>query len=93
MHLTPHQAQYIAHDLNPHQIEAEVFALHSPLSKGVLLDHHMPKDLPPKNRHRSKRHPSNTGQQPLLPMTALLFNNKSSAGSVQKQLPHNNHAK
>lgn len=60
MHLTPHQAKYIAHDLtlqhagggldrlsqalfnasvdlNPHQIEAAVFALRSPLSKGVLL--------------------------------------------------------
>lgn len=60
MHLTPHQAIYIAHDLtlqhagggldrlsqalfnasvdlNPHQIEAAVFALRSPLSKGVLL--------------------------------------------------------
>jgi superfamily II DNA/RNA helicase len=60
MHLTPHQAKYIAHDLtlqhagggidrlsqalfnasvdlNPHQIDAAVFALHSPLSKGVLL--------------------------------------------------------
>jgi SNF2 family DNA or RNA helicase len=58
--LTPHQAQYLAHDLtlqhagagpdrlsqalfnasvdlNPHQIEAAVFALQSPLSKGVLL--------------------------------------------------------
>jgi hypothetical protein len=60
MHITPHQAKYIAHDLtlqhsgggidrlgqalfnasvdlNPHQIEAAVFALRSPLSKGVLL--------------------------------------------------------
>jgi SNF2-related domain/Helicase conserved C-terminal domain len=60
MHLTPHQAKYIAYDLtlqhagggidrlsqalfnasvdlNPHQIEAAVFALRSPLSKGVLL--------------------------------------------------------
>jgi SNF2 family DNA or RNA helicase len=60
MHLTPHQARYIAHDLtlqhagggldrliqamfkasvdlNPHQIEAAVFALRLPLSKGVLL--------------------------------------------------------
>ena len=60
MHLTPHQAKYIGHDLtlqhagggldrlsqalfnasvdlNPHQIEAAVFALRSPLSKGVLL--------------------------------------------------------
>ena len=24
-------------DLNPHQIEAALFALHSPLSKGVIL--------------------------------------------------------
>ncbi len=58
--LTPHQAQYFAHeltllhpassvarigtslfdaavDLNPHQIEAALFALRSPFSKGVLL--------------------------------------------------------
>ena len=57
MHLTPHQAKYIAHDLNPHQLEAAVFALRSPLSKGVLLDSHQPKDLPQKKQTPVKTAP------------------------------------
>jgi hypothetical protein len=34
-------------DLNPHQIEAAVFALHSPLSKGVLLADEAPSSRRP----------------------------------------------
>jgi hypothetical protein len=80
-------------DLNPHQIEAAVFALPLPLSKGVLLVSHRPKDLPPKNRHQSKRHLKNTLQQPLAAVAALVFIDKRSADSVHAQRPPFNQAK
>lgn len=80
-------------DLNPHQIEAAVFALRLPLSKGVLLVSHQPKDLPPKNRHQSKQHLKNTLQQPLAAVTALVFIDKRSADSVHAQRPPFNQAK
>jgi hypothetical protein len=37
-------------DLNPHQIEAAVFALHSPLIKGVLLADEAPSSRRPISR-------------------------------------------
>lgn len=60
-------------DLNPHQIEAAVFALRSPLSKGVLLVSHQLKDVPRKSRQQSKGPPQNTLQQPLVSATALVL--------------------
>jgi len=69
-------------DLNPHQIEAAVFALRSPLSKGVLLASHQPEDVPRKSRQRSKQHPQNTLKQPLASVTALVFTEKRSVSSV-----------
>ena len=51
-------------DLNPHQIEAAVFALRSPLSKGVLLVSHQPKDLPQKTGTVQNGTPKTQGSRP-----------------------------
>jgi hypothetical protein len=80
-------------DLNPHQIEAAVFALRLPQSKGVLTGSHEHKDLSRKNRHQSKHHAKNTLQQPLAAVTDLVLTDTRSAGSEHHQWPQINQAK
>jgi len=80
-------------DLNPQQIEAAVFALKSPLSKGVLLVSHHPKDLPRKTKHRPKRHSKKTLQQPKAAVTDLVIANKRGLGCLHYRRPPINQAK